>query len=301
MAATFDPDLVERVATVISDEARAKHNASVRAGFRQRYRGLTFWTPNINIFRDPRWGRGQETYGECPHLTARLGVAFCKGLQGKDPTYLKLVATPKHFPGFGAVDADPHFALASIDLDLEGLEARELIPFRGAFEVGAGMVMSGHVALPAVTGDRALPATVSRLVMHELLRVRLGFTGVSITDAMDMKAVAQGIGGVVDSIVALRAGVDLVVATPGRLLDHQRRRNVSLDGVRRLVLDEADHMLDLGFLPQMQEILDSVPRRRQTLMFSATFSAEIRKLAGQWNAPWPSTISTSIAAAALAE
>ena len=77
----------------------------------------------------------------------------------------------------------------------------------------------------------------------------------------------------------LRAGVDLVVATPGRLLDHQRRRNVSLDGIRHLVLDEADHMLDLGFLPQMQEILDSVPRKRQTLMFSATLPQVIERLA----------------------
>jgi beta-glucosidase len=97
MAATFDPDLVTRVATAISDEARAKHNASVRAGLRQRYRGLTFWTPNINIFRDPRWGRGQETYGEDPFLMARMGTAYVRGLQGDDPRYLKAAACAKHY------------------------------------------------------------------------------------------------------------------------------------------------------------------------------------------------------------
>ena len=154
---------------------------------------------------------GTRAFGSDPVAIARHAAALTRGLQEGG-----VVATPKHFPGFGAVDADPHFALASIDLDLDGLEARELVPFRGAIEAGAGMVMSGHVALPAVTGDRALPATVSRLVMHELLRNQLGFTGVSITDAMDMKAVAQGVGGVVDSIVALRAGVDLLLMTPDR-------------------------------------------------------------------------------------
>ncbi|MEA2026560.1 MAG: glycoside hydrolase family 3 N-terminal domain-containing protein, partial [Chloroflexota bacterium] len=157
---------------------------------------------------------------------ARHAAALVRGLQGSG-----VVATPKHFPGFGAVDVDPHYTLAAIDGDIEALEARELVPFRAAFEAGASMVMSGHVALPAVTGDRALPATVSRLVMHGLLRDHLGFDGVSITDAMDMKAVAQGVGSVVDSIVALRAGVDLLLLTPDRTA--QRRLE---DGLRQAAL-----------------------------------------------------------------
>jgi beta-N-acetylhexosaminidase len=169
---------------------------------------------------------GTRAFGSDPASIALHAAALTRGLQEGG-----VVATPKHFPGFGAVEVDPHYALAAIDLDLEGLEARELVPFRGAFEAGAGMVMSGHVALPAVTGDRALPATVSRSVMHELLRSRLGFTGVSITDAMDMKAVAQGSGGVVDSIVALRAGVDLLLMTPDR--SAQRRLE---DGLRQAAL-----------------------------------------------------------------
>ena len=90
LAATFDVPLVHEMAVVIADEARAKHHQFVRQGKRGRYQGLTFWSPNINIFRDPRWGRGQETYGEDPYLTGRLGVAFVKGLQGDDPRYYKV-------------------------------------------------------------------------------------------------------------------------------------------------------------------------------------------------------------------
>ena len=97
MAATFDDSLIHSVASVISDEARAMYNASVKRNVRLQYGGLSFWTPNINIFRDPRWGRGQETYGEDPYLTAHMGVAFVKGLQGDNPKYLKVAACAKHF------------------------------------------------------------------------------------------------------------------------------------------------------------------------------------------------------------
>ena len=97
MAATFDDGLVHRVADAISDEARAMYNAAIKKDYRPRFAGLTFWTPNINIFRDPRWGRGQETYGEDPYLTARMGVALVTGFQGNDPHYLKIAACAKHF------------------------------------------------------------------------------------------------------------------------------------------------------------------------------------------------------------
>src|SRR5262245_23276573 len=97
LAATWDTKLMQQIGDVISTEARAKYNEFIRNGDHSRYKGLTFWSPNINIFRDPRWGRGQETYGEDPYLTARMAVAFVKGLQGDDPRYLKVVATPKHY------------------------------------------------------------------------------------------------------------------------------------------------------------------------------------------------------------
>ena len=97
LAAMWDTDQMFRVATAISDEARAKYNEDIRRGKHNIYQGLTFWTPNINLFRDPRWGRGMETYGEDPFLTGRLAVAFIKGMQGDDPKYLKTIATAKHF------------------------------------------------------------------------------------------------------------------------------------------------------------------------------------------------------------
>jgi beta-glucosidase len=98
MAATWDPVLIERVASAISDEARAKFHAVVRRrGFSGWYQGLTFWSPNINIFRDPRWGRGQETWGEDPYLTGVMGSAFVRGMQGDHPVYLKTAACAKHY------------------------------------------------------------------------------------------------------------------------------------------------------------------------------------------------------------
>jgi len=96
IAGSWDKALMLRVATAISDEARAKYHEWLRRGKRGIYQGLTFWSPNINIFRDPRWGRGHETYGEDPHLTGQMGLQFVRGLQGDDPTYLKSVATAKH-------------------------------------------------------------------------------------------------------------------------------------------------------------------------------------------------------------
>jgi len=97
LSATWNTELLFNIADVISTEARAKHHEFVRNGDHDIYKGLTFWSPNINIFRDPRWGRGQETYGEDPYLTSRMGVSFVKGLQGDDPKYFKVIATPKHY------------------------------------------------------------------------------------------------------------------------------------------------------------------------------------------------------------
>ena len=119
LGATFDPQLVNRAASVISDEARAKYHEAQRRGNYNRFYGLTFWSPNINIFRDPRWGRGQETYGEDPYLTSRLGVAFVKGLQGDDPKYLKVVSTPKHYAVHSGPEPERHrFDAAASERDM---------------------------------------------------------------------------------------------------------------------------------------------------------------------------------------
>ncbi|HEV2764220.1 MAG TPA: glycoside hydrolase family 3 C-terminal domain-containing protein [Pyrinomonadaceae bacterium] len=121
LAATWDAELVRQVADATSTEARAKHHEFARRGDRGRYKGLTFWSPNINIFRDPRWGRGQETYGEDPYLTARLGIAFVRGLQGDDPKYLKVAATAKHY----AVHSGPEPERHSFDARADERDLRE--------------------------------------------------------------------------------------------------------------------------------------------------------------------------------
>src|SRR5438128_9173634 len=112
LAATFDAPLIHEMAVVIGTEARAKHNQAVRAGHSDIMEGLDFWSPNINIFRDPRWGRGQETYGEDPFLTAKMGTAFVTGMQGDDPKYYRVISTPKHF----AVHSGPEPARHSMDV-----------------------------------------------------------------------------------------------------------------------------------------------------------------------------------------
>jgi beta-glucosidase len=108
MAATWDAPLIKQVATAISDEARAKNNDALRQGNHSIYYGLTFWSPNINIFRDPRWGRGQETYGEDPYLTSQIGVQFVEGMQGDNPNYYRTIATPKHFAVHSGPESERH-------------------------------------------------------------------------------------------------------------------------------------------------------------------------------------------------
>ena len=130
LGATWDEDLIFRVSTAISDEARAKYHEFVRNESRKRYQGLTFWTPNINIFRDPRWGRGQETYGEDPFLTGKIGVQFIKGLQGDDPKYFKTIATVKHY----AVHSGPEPERHSFDAVTDERDFRET--YLPQFEMG---------------------------------------------------------------------------------------------------------------------------------------------------------------------
>ena len=113
LAAAWDVELMRDVAEVISEEARAKYNVSVKYGDRDIYKGLTFWSPNVNIFRDPRWGRGHETYGEDPYLTSRLAVPFIKGLQG-DGEYLKTAACAKHFAVHSGPENMRHFFNAEV-------------------------------------------------------------------------------------------------------------------------------------------------------------------------------------------
>ena len=167
MAASFDTALMTRVATAIGDEGRAKHHEFVRRGERGIYRGLTFWSPNINIFRDPRWGRGQETYGEDPYLTARMGVAFVKALQGDDPKYLKTVATAKHFAVHSGPEADRHtFDVSPSERDLH----ETYLPAFQAL-VQEAKVASVMGAYNRVNGESA---SASPRFLGQILRTRLG-------------------------------------------------------------------------------------------------------------------------------
>ncbi|HEX9620719.1 MAG TPA: glycoside hydrolase family 3 C-terminal domain-containing protein [Polyangiaceae bacterium] len=175
LAATWNTDLLHRVACVIADEARAKHHEFSRQGDTGYYKGLTFWTPNINIFRDPRWGRGHETYGECPFLTGRLGVAFCRGLQGDDPRYLKLVATPKHF----AVHSGPEALRHSFDarVGLKDLYETYLPAF---FECVTEA--KAHSVMAAYNRTNGEPCSASETLLARILREAWGFEGYVVSD-----------------------------------------------------------------------------------------------------------------------
>jgi len=175
LAAMWNAPLLERIAVAISDEARAKHHEYLRQGDYGMYKGLTFWSPNINIFRDPRWGRGHETYGECPHLTARLGVAFCRGLQGSDPKYLKLVATPKHF----AVHSGPEGLRHSFDAVVSPKDLRET--YLPAFHACVSEARA-HSVMSAYNRTNGEPCSGSITLLQRILREEWGFDGYVVSD-----------------------------------------------------------------------------------------------------------------------
>jgi len=175
MAASFDTELVREVASAIADEGRAKYAASVAAGRRAQYAGLTFWSPNVNIFRDPRWGRGIETWGEDPYLTGRMGIAFVCGLQGDDPVYLKTAACAKHF----AVHSGPEAKRHTFDVRPSAKDFRET--YLPAFEacVREGRVEAVMGAYNRVYGESA---SASKLLLKDILRGEWGFTGHIVSD-----------------------------------------------------------------------------------------------------------------------
>src|SRR6202453_4944242 len=185
MAATWDPSLLQSIGTVVSTEARAKYNQAVREGVHSIYFGLTIWSPNINIFRDPRWGRGQETYGEDPFLTARLGVAFVTGLQGDDPRYLKTVATPKHF----AVHSGPESTRHTVDVHASrhDMEDTYLPAFRATvMEAKAQSVMCAYNSIDE------WPACTNKMLLKDHLRDAWGFKGFVVSDCGAIVDVNQG-------------------------------------------------------------------------------------------------------------
>ena len=268
LAATWNRALVQQVASTIADEARAKHHAAVSAGRRGQYQGLTFWTPNVNIFRDPRWGRGQETFGEDPFLTGELGVAMVRGLQGNDPRYLKVAACAKHFAVHSGPEQDRHgFDAIPTQKDF----AETYLPaFKKLVDAGVESVMGAY---NRTFGE---PCCGSRLLLVDILRKRWGFKGHVVSDcgAIDdfhrhhkvTKNPAESAALAVKNGCDLNCGCtynDLVVAVQEKLITE-----AEIDTALRHLLETK---IKLGLLdPQEQvpwsrtspDIIDSAPHRQ---------------------------------------
>jgi beta-N-acetylhexosaminidase len=222
LGAVDDVGLTERVGLAIGSEARAMGVNVVYA-------------PVLDVASDPaNPALGIRSFGDDPNAVARHGSAMVRGLQAAG-----VAATVKHAPGMGHISADTHHGLAVVAAERSVLDAREFVPFRAAFAAGARLAMSGHMALPAVSGREDLPGTLSRAVMTDLLRRDLGFEGVTISDALDMAALAQGPAQVLDVVAAVRAGVDLLLAAadPEALA---RIEDALVRAVSRALLDPAE-------------------------------------------------------------
>ncbi|MGH8316597.1 MAG: glycoside hydrolase family 3 C-terminal domain-containing protein [Steroidobacteraceae bacterium] len=185
LGATFDAPGIHRMARDIGIEARVVHQRAVRAGGSTLFHGLDFWAPNVNIFRDPRWGRGQETYGEDPFLTARMAVAFVTGMQGSDPRYYLTIATPKHFDVHSGPEPTRHFS--DVDVSKHDMEDTYLPAFRAAIVQGhAGSVMCAY---NAINGE---PACANRFLLQHTLRGAWQFQGYVVSDCDAVRDIFSG-------------------------------------------------------------------------------------------------------------
>jgi beta-glucosidase len=228
LAATFDVPLMDEVSKTISDEARAKHHDALRRGEHGRYQGLTFWSPNINIFRDPRWGRGQETYGEDPFLTARMGVSFVRGLQGDDPKYRKLDATAKHFAVHSGPEADRHHFDArpsTRDLYETYLPAFEALVKEGQVDAVMG-------AYNRVYGESA---SASQFLLRDVLRRDWGFKGYVVSDCWAIVDIWKN-----HKIVATREEAAALAVKNGTELECGEEYSTLPEAVRKGFITEAE-------------------------------------------------------------
>jgi len=185
LAATFDTAAIHQMAEAIGVEGRIKHVQAMKKGHSTTFEGLDFWAPNINIFRDPRWGRGQETYGEDPFLSGRLAVAYVTGMQGTDPRYYRAIATPKHYAVHSGPEPTRHFV--DVDVSKHDMEDTYLPAFRAAVTEGrAGSVMCAY---NAVNGE---PACASELLLQQRLRGAWQFGGYVVSDCSAVKDIFEG-------------------------------------------------------------------------------------------------------------
>ncbi len=274
MAATWDTNTIQGMGNIISLEARSKFNQAQRENNHRIFFGLTFWSPNINIFRDPRWGRGQETYGEDPFLTGRLGIAFIGGVQGKDPDHLRAVATSKHF----AVHSGPESLRHGFNVNPSNrdLEETYLPAFRAT-------VTEGHVAsvMCAYNSIDEFPACTNKMLLKEHLRDAWGFKGFVVSDCGAIVDVNNGHKKTPDiehsAAMSIQAGTDLSCSiwTPGfNTLGKAVKDNlVGEDALTQAAERLYTARFQLGmFDPQGANSLDKVP-------FSDTASEANRKIA----------------------
>jgi beta-glucosidase len=237
LAATFDDPLIHEMAIVIGTEARAKHNQAVRAGRRDIMEGLDFWSPNINIFRDPRWGRGQETYGEDPFLTGRMGVAFVTGLQGDDPKYFRVISTPKHY----AVHSGPEPTRHTIDVQVSkhDMEDTYLPAFRAT--VTEGKAESIMCAYNRVNGQ---PACANTFLLKDTLRGAWKFNGYVVSDCDAIVDIFQGHRFVKSqaeaAAAAIKTGMDNECADFFTITKDDHDYKPFVDAVKQGLLTEAD-------------------------------------------------------------
>ena len=185
LAATFDPDLMHRIGEAIALEARAKYNANRKIGYMDRFAGLTFWSPNVNLFRDPRWGRGQETYGEDPHLISRLGVSFVNGLQGDDEKWLQVAAMAKHY----AVHSGPEKLRHEFDATVSRHQLWNT--YLPAFEA---LVKEANVegVMGAYNRTNGEPCCAHPYLMNDVLRKMWGFDGYFVSDCWAIQDFHEG-------------------------------------------------------------------------------------------------------------
>ena len=289
MGATWDPALVQSMGNVISTEARGKYNQAQREGNHRIFFGLTFWSPNINIERDPRWGRGQETYGEDPFLTSRMGLAFVSGVQGGDLNHLRAVSTSKHF----AVHSGPEPLRHGFNVDPtpRDLEETYLPAFRAT-------VTEGHVqsVMCAYNSIDDWPACTSKMLLKEHLRDAWGFKGFVVSDCAAIVDVSQGHKKAPDimhaAALAVQAGTDLSCSTwaPGfnTLAEAVRQKLVSEDLITQAAERLYTARFQLGlFDPQGSSPLDRIPfsvvasaANRQTSLKAAEESIVLLKNSG---------------------
>lgn len=237
LAATFDDPLIHQMAIVIGSEARAKHDQAVKAGRRDIMEGLDFWSPNINIFRDPRWGRGQETYGEDPFLTGRMGVAFVTGLQGDDPKYFRVISTPKHYAVHSGPEPTRH--TINIEVSKHDMEDTYLPAFRAT--VVDGKAESIMCAYNRVNGQ---PACANTFLLKDTLRGAWKFNGYVVSDCDAVVDMFEGHHYVKSQAEAaadaIKTGMDNECADFFTIVKDDHDYKPFVDAVKQGLLTEAD-------------------------------------------------------------